>query len=127
MKHLLDVNVLLAAIWVQHPQHMVTFAWLAGKEVVVCPLAELGFLRISTHRKAFNCPMNQTRELLATFVTERKATRIADDLPALDSKPDRSEQVTDHYLADLAAKHGFKFATLDTGIKHTAVELVGKI
>ena len=124
MKHLLDVNILLAAIWGQHPQHAVTFAWLAGKEVVVCPLAELGFVRISTHKKAFNFPMDKTRELLANFITERKATRIADDLPALDSKPDRSEQVTDHYLADLAARHGLKFATLDAGIKHAAVALV---
>jgi toxin-antitoxin system PIN domain toxin len=124
VKHLLDVNVLLAAIWTQHPQHAVAFAWLAGKEVVVCPLAELGFVRISTHKKAFNFPMDKARELLATFIAERKATRIADDLPALDSKPDRSEHVTDFYLADLAAKHGLRFATLDAGIKHAAVEFV---
>ena len=125
MKHLLDVNVLLAAIWTQHPQHAVTFAWLAGKEIVVCPLAELGFIRISTHKKAFTFPMDKTRELLATFITERKAIRIADDLPALESHANRSEQVTDHYLADLAVKHGFKFATLDAGIKHAVVESVG--
>ena len=124
MKHLVDVNVLLAAIWSQHPQHTLTFDWLAGKEIVLCPLAELGFVRISTHKKAFNFPMDKTRELLATFTTERQATRIADDLPVLESRPEKSEQVTDHYLADLAAKHGLKFATLDTGIKHDAVDLI---
>jgi hypothetical protein len=32
--------------------------------------------------------------------------------------------LTDCYLADLAGKHGFKLATLDTGIKHRAVELI---
>jgi predicted nucleic acid-binding protein len=35
MKYLLDVNVLLAAVWTQHPQHPIAFAWLAGKETVV--------------------------------------------------------------------------------------------
>ena len=79
MKHLLDVNILLAAIWAQHPQHDVTFMWLTGKEIVVCPLAELGFLRISTQKKVFNVPMSQTRDLLKTFIAERNATRIADD------------------------------------------------
>jgi predicted nucleic acid-binding protein len=48
MKHLLDVNVLLAAIWNTHPQHNRAFTWLAGKSIVLRPLTELGFLRIST-------------------------------------------------------------------------------
>ena len=39
-----------------------------------------------------------------------------DDLAPLDSKPRVSEEVTDTYLADLAAKHGFKFGTLEWGI-----------
>jgi hypothetical protein len=38
--------------------------------------------------------------------------------------PKTSSQVTDRYLADLAAKHGLKFATLDGQLKHPAVELV---
>jgi predicted nucleic acid-binding protein len=87
-------------------------------------LIELGFLRISTHKKAFNVPMDKARELLAKSVAERNVARIADDLPALDSEPERSEEVTDRHLADLAANHGFKSATLDTGIAHHAVELV---
>jgi predicted nucleic acid-binding protein len=55
VKYLLDVNVLLAAMWASHPQHAKAFAWLTGKSVVLCPLTELGFLRISTterHRSA---------------------------------------------------------------------------
>ncbi len=57
-------------------------------------------------------------------ISSESIKEILSDLPALDSRPDRSEQVTDHYLADLAAKHGLKFATLDAGIKHAAVDLV---
>ena len=37
MKHLLDVNVLLAAIWKHHSRHNEVFAWLPGKSLVVCP------------------------------------------------------------------------------------------
>jgi hypothetical protein len=124
MKHLLDVNVLLAAIWGNHPQNAIADAWLTGKSVVVCPLSEWGFLRISTNKKAINAPMSEARTLLEKFLSETKAARISDDLPALDSKPQTSDQVTDHYLADLAAAHELKFATFDAGIAHAAVELV---
>jgi predicted nucleic acid-binding protein len=96
-----------------------------GKSVVLCPLAELGFIRISTHPKAsFNAPMAKTREILKKFIVERKAGRIPDDLPALDSKPQKSDEVTDNYLADLAARHGLKLATLDGNIGHPAAVLV---
>jgi predicted nucleic acid-binding protein len=99
-------------------------AWLRGKEVVLCPVSELGFIRISTNKRAIDAPMDRARQLLAKFSADRKADMIPDDLPALDSHPRAAEQVTDHYLADLAAKHGFKFATFDTHIKHPSVELV---
>jgi predicted nucleic acid-binding protein len=51
MKYLLDVNVLLAAIWANHSRHAETFAWLDGKTIVLCPLGELGFLRISPTKR----------------------------------------------------------------------------
>jgi|SRR6185437_6807814 len=125
MSHLLDVNVLLAAIWTNHSRYSVTDAWLKEKRVVVSPIVELGFLRISTNAKApFNVSMADARKALEKFLSDTNAARIPDDLPALDSKADKSERVTDLYLADLAEKHGFKLATLDTGIKHLAVELI---
>lgn len=68
--------------------------------------------------------MADARTLLEKFLASHQATRITDDLPALDSRPITSAQVTDHYLADLAAKHAFKLATFDSGIKHAAVELL---
>jgi toxin-antitoxin system PIN domain toxin len=122
--HLLDVNLLLAAIWANHPQHAKVFAWLSGKSVILCPLSELGFLRISTNTKVINAPMEKARELLGQFATDRKAVRIADDLAALDSHPAKSEQVTDHYLADLAALHGARLATLDQSVIHSSVDVI---
>ncbi len=124
MKYLLDVNLLLAAIWANHPQHAKAFAWLEGRDVVLCPLAELGFLRISTNRKAINAPMKQARKLLRQFASERNVQRIPDDLMPLDSAPEASEEVTDHYLADLATKHGMRLATLDGGINHPKVDVL---
>ena len=126
MKHLLDVNLLLAAIWSNHPNHQEAFSWLEGKSIVLCPLAELGFLRISSNRKAINAPMEKCRRLLKQFSAERNAERISDDLAPLDSAPKASEEVTDLYLADLAARHNCMLATLDKGIIHGSVELVRK-
>jgi uncharacterized protein len=124
MIHLLDVNVLLAVIWEEHPHHARAFRWLEGKEIAVCPLSELGFIRISTNPKAIHAPMGKTRELLQNFLKERAAEWIPDDLPVLESHPQKTEQVTDFYLAELAHKHGMKFATLDEKVEHPAVVLV---
>jgi predicted nucleic acid-binding protein len=123
-QHLLDVSLLLAAIWTNHPQHAKAFAWLSGKSVMLCPLAELGFLRISTNKKAINAPMEKARDLLHRFAIDRKAVRIADDLPALDSHPGKSEEVTDHYLADLATLHGARLATFDQNLTHGSVDVI---
>jgi hypothetical protein len=68
--------------------------------------------------------MQKARDLLNQFATDRKAARIADNLPALDSHPDKSEEVTDHYLADLAALHGARLATLDQNLTHSAVDVI---
>src|SRR5229473_282775 len=118
MKYLLAVNVLLAAVWANHPQYAAADAWLNGKSVVVCPISELGFLRISTNKKAIAAPMEDARKALEKFLSETHAMRIPDDLPALESHAKNSEQVTDQYLAALADRHGYKLATLDEGIKH---------
>src|SRR6266481_3633708 len=122
MKHLLDVNVLLAAIWKNHPQNSAAFVWLRGKSIVLCPIVELGFLRISSNQKAFNVPMEEARLALEQFTSERGAQRIADDLPALEAKAKSSDQVTDIYLATLAARHGIKLATFDENLRHEAAE-----
>jgi toxin-antitoxin system PIN domain toxin len=125
MTYLLDVNVLLAAIWNEHPHHQHAFEWIKGKNVAVCPISELGFIRISTNAKSsFNAPMEKTRELLKRFLSERDAARIPDDLPALESNPQKSDEVTDSYLAELAARHDLKLATMDGGINHPAAVLL---
>jgi hypothetical protein len=125
MKHLLDVNLLLAGIVQTHSLHVQARNWLTDKQIVLCPLVELGFLRISTNKKsAIGLTMDRARDVLESFAAERKADRISDDLPVLESHPRTSNQVTDHYLANLAAKHGIRLATFDKQLSHPSAELV---
>jgi len=124
MKYLADVNVLLAAINVDHPLHSKADAWVQGKSLVVCPLSELGFLRITSQPKAFGQPMSYARQALKDFIRKHGVEFSPADLPALESNPLRSGDVTDHYLADLAAARNCKLATLNAGINHKAIELI---
>lgn len=125
MKYLLDVNLLIAGIVQNHSRHAQARDWLSGKEIVLCPIAELGFLRSGTnHKTAIGLTMVDARQVLEKFASERNAERISDDLPALDSNPQTSDQVTDHYLANLAAKHGFRLATMDAQLSHPSAELI---
>jgi len=124
MKFLLDVNTLLAAILAIHSRHQVADTWLRRKLLATCPLSELGFLRISTHPKACNLPMAIARQALEAFVKAHKVEFVPADLPAIEAGAQKSEAVTDSYLAELAARRGMKLATLDTGIAHAAVEVI---
>jgi predicted nucleic acid-binding protein len=120
----LDVNALLAAIVKSHPNHAVADKWVQHKRLAVCPLSELGFLRISTHPKAYNFAMATARQALEDFVTTNPVEFLAADLPALKATAAKSDAVTNNYLAELASLHNLKLATLDAGIKHRAVQLI---
>lgn len=124
MKYLLDVNALIAAVWTDHVHHTAVDAWIKGRSLATCPLSELGFLRISTHPKAFGATMADARKLLQDFLSKHGAEFVEADLPALESKANKSEEVTDSYLADLAGGKNLKLATLDHDISHPAVEII---
>ena len=124
MKYLLDVNLLIAAIWSTHANHPKADIWTKDKELATCPITELGFLRISTHPRGLNCEMAGARALLEDFISKHSVEFIPADLPALKSGAANSDQVTDIYLAELASARSIKLATLDTGIRHSAVEAI---
>lgn len=85
MKLLLDVNVLIALLWKEHSLHARAVNALTGHEIWICPIVELGFLRISSNPRALGADMEEARRLLEDFIVAWKVSRVADDLPALDS------------------------------------------
>src|SRR5476649_72306 len=116
MNYLLDVNFLIAAILDSHTQHRIADKWLDGKSPATCPLSETGFLRIVTHPKIYGVPMPVAREALSDFISRNETIFVPNDLNALKSSAQASEQVTDFYLAELASTHHMKLATFDTRI-----------
>jgi hypothetical protein len=124
VKYLLDVSTLIALLWPQHVHHQRARSWMAGRSPVLCPITELGFIRVSTS-SVFNLDMDSARKLLADFIADEKPEWIPADTRALDGVPaPTSAKTTDWYLANLAAAHGLKWATLDEKARHPAAELV---
>jgi predicted nucleic acid-binding protein len=124
MTYLLDVNVLIAAIWATHTEHPRADRWLIGKEVALCPICELGFLRISSHARGLGAPMANAERLLQDFWKNLSPAFIHDDFSATEINLRSSNETTDMYLAELARRHQMKLATFDQSIKHAAVELI---
>lgn len=124
-EYLLDIAPVLALLWERHEHHERTMVWLeTASKITVCPLTELGFLRIST-QPAYGATFREAKRMLHDWKEARKPGFIACDLEALamDSPP-TGKQTTDFYLASLAAKHGMELATLDEGIDHKAAFVI---
>ena len=123
-KFLLDVSTLVALLWQTHVHNAKAQAWSAGKRLAVCPITELGFLRVVTS-PAYNATMSQARETLKDFFGKESPEFVPADARALDAEPAPSSgKTTDWYLANLAKAHGMKWATLDARAKHPNAELV---
>ena len=106
MIYLLDVNILIAAIWRDHQDQRRVEAWLRRKQTATCPIGELGFFRNLFPEGFLGCRF------------------IPDDFSLQRIAAQSSRQFTDLYLAELAEKHRMKLATLDTRILHRAIEVV---
>jgi predicted nucleic acid-binding protein len=83
MKYLLDVNALISAIWQNHANYPRMAAWMNNKSLAVCPISEMGFLRISTS-KSFGLSMNEAKSALEKFNLETGAAFIPDSFSALE-------------------------------------------
>jgi len=119
--HLLDVSVVIAALIPAHPDHERVDQWLSEITPVLCPIAEIGWIRIAT--RAYGLSVEDARAVLAEF--SEHSEFVACDLSALKATSTPSSgKTTDWYLADLAEKHGMKWATLDTRANHPNAELV---
>lgn len=124
MTYLLDVSTLLALLWDLHVHNERVTRWQPSAEIAICPLTELGFLRIST-QPAFGATVSDARKMLRDWKRARKPQFLACDLDSLDSaEPPTGTRTTDFYLASLAEKHGMRLATLDEHIGHKAAFLI---
>ena len=122
--YLLDVSTLVALLWHTHVNNAKAVAWAADKTLAVCPLTELGFVRVVTS-PAFNATMAQARATLKDFLQKQSPQFIPADARALDGETAPSSgKTTDWYLANLAKAHGMKWATLDKKANHPNAELV---
>src|SRR5712671_5372127 len=100
MTQLLDVSMLIALIWPSHVLHPKAKAWRGGKTLALCPITELGFIRVSTS-PAFNAPMRDARKALADFIRDEKPEFVPCDSRALDGQSaPSSTKTTDWYLAN---------------------------
>lgn len=120
MIYLLDVSTLLAWLWQDHEHHGRVTRWQKGQSFAICPITELGFLRIST-QPVFGATMDEAREMLSVWHKKILPQNIPCDLPVLRSQAAPvSGKTTDYYLASLAEKHGMRWATLDESSGHKA-------
>jgi toxin-antitoxin system PIN domain toxin len=121
VSYLLDVNTLIALLWAGHEHNDRARLWLETvKNFAVCPLTELGFVRIST-QPSFGVTVEQARKMLADWKAAKSPCFVPCDLEVLKTAgPKTGNKTTDYYLAALAEAHGMKLATLETNLGHRA-------
>jgi predicted nucleic acid-binding protein len=123
VNYLLDVSTLVALLLDDHEHNRKVTAWAAGKKLAICPLSELGFMRVAM--AAYHAPPEQARRLLQSFKDIDRPQFVAADISALEGEPFPSaRKSTDWYIANLAHRHGMKWATLDKAANHPARILV---
>ena len=131
MRALLDVNVLLALFDARHVHHRRARAWWMGAREhgwASCPITENGFLRICSQKAYANpLPLADALALLRQWAKPPLHEHWPDDVSLLDGavidhgRVLGPRQLTDIYLLALAARHGGRLVTLDTGISLQAV------
>ena len=126
MRHLLDVNTLLALAVLEHEFHARVASWverlsISGvPELATCSITELGFVRVLGQAQQYGSSIAQARELLLKVKNSDgiRWTFIPDDrdishLPRWVRTP---KQTTDGHLAELARANEGILATLDRRI-----------
>jgi hypothetical protein len=125
MTFLLDVNVLMAVLWENHEHHQVARVWLRRiTDFATCPVAQLGFARVSSHPAlGYSMSPDQAFSVLRAFLADGRHHFVPDDLSCEDRalRTDlivSANQVTDHYLVEVARKRRFTLAAFDEPLAH---------
>lgn len=140
MACLIDINVLLALTWPNHPHHPVATRWfdkVAASGWATCATTQLGFVRISSQPRFSPEHVDPATacDLLLRWVAhpahlywrEEGAGLVAPNFVKLLPAVLTHNFVTDAFLISIATANGGKLATLDEPLAHLfpdAVELV---
>ena len=135
MRALLDVNVLIALLDVDHVHHTVAATWLSAnidEGWASCPLTQNGCIRIMAQPSYPHAlPPAQVAQRLGEAASTVHHTFWADDLSLLEAGVLRwnsvlgSRQVTDVYLLALAVRNRGRFVTFDSTVPKRAVRDAG--
>jgi predicted nucleic acid-binding protein len=119
---LLDVSALVAHLISSHEHHARVERWWPNRRLAVCPITELGFLRVAC---AVGSSMSDARAALQSFLDHETPDFIPCDLRALATPVSETpRKTTDIYLAELSVSRGWRLATLDERNRHDAAELI---
>jgi toxin-antitoxin system PIN domain toxin len=131
MRALLDVNVRIALLDVDHVHHGAAMAWLSANIEggwASCPLTQNGCIRIMAQPGYPNAlPPAQVAQRLGEAAGTLHHAFWADDLCLLETGVLRWEsilgprQVTDVYLLALAVRNGGRFVTFDRTVPRRVV------
>jgi toxin-antitoxin system PIN domain toxin len=121
----LDVNVLLALAWPNHPFHKAATARMGvGQLWATCALTELGFVRLSSNPVAVpGAVMATEAAMLLSAMTKDLGHVFLAELPSVAKwfsifVPVRGHnQVTDAYLLALARHHKNRLITFDSRLR----------
>lgn len=132
MRHLLDVNVLLALLDPDHMGHEAAWRWFSGARSAgwaTCPIVQAGFLRIittPTYRPA-PAPLDVAAVALKDLCKTPDHEFWSADGDMTDhsfidaTRLGKGGHVTDAYLLALAASRGGRLATFDRKMRTDAV------
>ncbi len=118
---LLDVNVLLALAWPNHPHHAKSSKWFqreSHRGWATCALTQLSFVRLSSNPAvtlAVVAPQEAARILQRNLALPGHVfwqSPSACD-PGIFQAAVGHQQVTDAWLVEVARQNGGRFATLD--------------
>ncbi len=123
---LLDVNMLLALLDSDHPDHIKATDWLGenlSEGWASCAITENGFIRVMTQPR-YSSPISPSRA--SALLGQACGTRwhefwpcdvsVTDPLALDFTRLHGSRQVTDAYLLALAVRHDGALVTLDRSI-----------
>lgn len=122
--NLLDVNVLLALQWENHPHHSIAKTWYVANSTkgwASCALTQAGYIRISSQNAFQNggASVADVAQGFHDFSTKSRHRFLSLDFPFEEVRRVCTgglvghRQVADAFLLTLAINHKIKFVTLD--------------